>query len=108
VACEAVRSSRFFDRKFDGAVAWGLLFLLPSEAQSVLIHKVSDRLVAGGRFLFTAPRQACEWQDVLTDRTSVSMGREGYRAALQEAGLVLVDEREDEGENHYFLAARPG
>jgi hypothetical protein len=28
VACEAVQDSRFFDRTFDAALAWGLMFLL--------------------------------------------------------------------------------
>jgi 2-polyprenyl-3-methyl-5-hydroxy-6-metoxy-1,4-benzoquinol methylase len=29
VACEAVEDSTFFDRTFDGVIAWGLMFLLP-------------------------------------------------------------------------------
>jgi 2-polyprenyl-3-methyl-5-hydroxy-6-metoxy-1,4-benzoquinol methylase len=33
VACEAVQDSRFFDRTFDGVVAWGLMFLLTAEDQ---------------------------------------------------------------------------
>jgi 2-polyprenyl-3-methyl-5-hydroxy-6-metoxy-1,4-benzoquinol methylase len=33
VACEAVEDSLFFDKKFNAIVAWGLIFLLPPEAQ---------------------------------------------------------------------------
>src|SRR5262245_12929395 len=31
VVCEAVEDSTFFDRSFDGVVAWGLIFLLSPE-----------------------------------------------------------------------------
>jgi cyclopropane fatty-acyl-phospholipid synthase-like methyltransferase len=108
VACEPVQSSDFFERKFEGVVAWGLMFLLPGGQQSKLIQKVSDVLTEGGQFLFTAPRQVAKWEDVLTAGASVSLGVDGYRKALEEAGLVLVDERDDEGENHYFLSAKLG
>jgi 2-polyprenyl-3-methyl-5-hydroxy-6-metoxy-1,4-benzoquinol methylase len=108
IECASVQSSAFFDRTFDAMVAWGMLFLLPAGEQSVLIQKVSNALPRGGQFLFTAPQQECEWEDVLTGRVAVSMGAAGYRAALEEAGLLLVDERDDEGKNHYFLAIRPG
>ena len=33
VACEAVEDSTFFDRTFDAVITWGLMFLLPAEAQ---------------------------------------------------------------------------
>lgn len=84
------------------------MFLLPPGEQTVLIQKVSNVLTEGGQFLFTAPQQVAEWEDVLTGGTSISMGADGYRAALEEAGLVLVDERVNEGESYYFLAARLG
>lgn len=107
VACEAVEQSRFFGREFDGVVAWGLLFLLPPGAQVDLIHRVASTLKRGGRFLFTSPERACTWTDVLTGRTSESLGAEGYRAALAAAGLTPMGEQEDEGENHYFDALKP-
>lgn len=108
VECAPVQSSGFFGRKFEGVVAWGLMFLLPPGEQRVLIQKVSDVLTEGGQFLFTAPQQVAEWEDVLTGGSSISLGVDGYRAALEQAGLVLVDERQDEGENHYYLAAKLG
>lgn len=49
VACEAVEDSSFFGRMFDGVVAWGLIFLLPVEAQRSLIQRVATILVPGGR-----------------------------------------------------------
>jgi SAM-dependent methyltransferase len=106
VACEPVEESRFFDRTFDGAVAWGLLFLLPADAQRALIHRVARVLRPGGRFLFTAPAQACTWRDLSTRRTSLSLGAAAYERTLAQAGLILVETHVDEGENHYYDAAR--
>lgn len=102
VACEAIEDSRFFDRTFDGVIAVGLMFLLPSDAQRDLIRKVAGALNPDGRFLFTSPAQRCTWTDVLTGKQSRSLGAEEYKAAFSEAGLTLVGEHEDEGENHYY------
>jgi 2-polyprenyl-3-methyl-5-hydroxy-6-metoxy-1,4-benzoquinol methylase len=105
VICEAVEDSRFFSRTFDGVVAWGLMFLLSAEVQMVVIGKVAAALNPGGRFCFTAPAQACTWADVLTGRQSTSLGAAAYRSALGCAGLTLVGEHRDEGDNHYYEAA---
>jgi hypothetical protein len=80
------------------------MFLLTPAAQVHLIQKVARALVPAGQLLFSAPRQATEWLDDLTRRTSVSLGADSYRATLEAAGLVLVDETTDEGDNHYYLA----
>jgi SAM-dependent methyltransferase len=105
--CSPVEDSQFFGRTFDGVVAWGLMFLLAADAQTKLIYKVSAALKAGGRFLFTSPHLVCEWPDNLTRRNSVSLGADAYRQTLEAAGLVLVDEAEDEGQNHYYFARKP-
>lgn len=104
--CESVEDSDFFGRSFDAVVAWGLMFLLPATTQRELIPKVADHLVRDGQFLFTAPPMATEWKDVVTGKTSVSLGRDEYAALLRAAGLTLVQELEDEGENHYFISAK--
>ncbi len=62
--CGAVEDSNFFDRTFDGVLAWGLMFLLEPEVQTGLIHKVAGVLKSGGQFLFTAPQRLCEWTDM--------------------------------------------
>ncbi|NJK31275.1 MAG: class I SAM-dependent methyltransferase [Deltaproteobacteria bacterium] len=108
VACESAEGSRFFDRKFDGAVAIGLLFLLPATDQLEVIERVASALEAGGRFLFTAPREACEWNDMLTGQPSLSLGMDEYRRILERAGMQLRGSYVDEGENHYFDAAKTG
>lgn len=107
VACEAVEDSRFFGRKFGGVIAVGLMFLLPRAAQLDLIRKIALALNPGGRFLFTSPTRSSTWADVLTGRQSLSLGAEEYKAALSNAGLALVGEHVDEGDNHYYDACKP-
>ncbi|OJY63722.1 MAG: methyltransferase [Sphingobium sp. 66-54] len=106
VACEAAEESGFFGRKFDGAVAIGLLFLLPAEGQRAVIGRVASALSSGGRFLFSAPRQRCAWTDLLTGRPSRSLGFDRYERILGTAGMRVVATHVDEGENHYIDAER--
>jgi SAM-dependent methyltransferase len=102
VACEPAETSALFRRQFDGVLAWGLLFLLPSAVQQEAIRRVAGALKPGGRFLFTAPWQVGTWADNSTGRESVSLGGAAYRALLDDTGLTLLHEHEDEGENHYY------
>lgn len=106
VACEPIETTSFFGRTFDGIVAWGLVFLLPEEAQRVAIRRMASALGPEGRLLFTAPAPVCEWVDVLTGEPSRSLGAAAYRDLLHAEGLALLGEYEDEGQNHYFDAAR--
>lgn len=106
VACEPVEGSRFFDRQFDGVLAWGVLFLLGADAQRAVIARVAAILNPGGRFLFTAPTQLWTWHDLTTRRLSLSLGAGAYREMVAHAGLVLVAEHDDEGGNHYYEARR--
>jgi len=101
-----VEASEFFDRTFDGALAWGLLFLLEPAAHALVIAKVARALEPGGRFLFTAPREPLEWLDAMTGRRSQSLGAPTYERLLSDAGLTWAGEAEDEGENHYYFAER--
>jgi SAM-dependent methyltransferase len=102
VVCEPAESSTFFDRRFHAIVAWGLLFLLPPESQGDLIRRAAVALEPGGSLLFTAPEPAGAWTDVLTGGPSVSLGAEAYRRHLAAAGLTVVAEYQDEGDNHYY------
>ena len=106
VACEGVQDSRFFDRQFDAVVAWGLMFLLLAEEQRRLIQRAAEILVPGGRLLFTSPVEPVAWNDAMTGLESRSLGAVEYRKQLQTAGLSLIREYEDEGENHYFDASK--
>ncbi|GMU65854.1 MAG: putative methyltransferase [Acidobacteriota bacterium] len=106
VACEAVEESEFFGRTYDGIVAIGLMFLLSPEVQRTVLRRVASALNPRGRFLFTAPTQVVTWADLLTGRPSVSLGDAAYRQALSDAGLEIVGEFVDEGQNHYYDAAR--
>jgi cyclopropane fatty-acyl-phospholipid synthase-like methyltransferase len=106
IACESVQDSAFFNRTFDGVVAWGLIFLLLPEDQRRLIQRVGDVLVPGGRFLFTSSAGAVVWNDAMTGLESRSLGAAEYRKVVSEAGLSVTREYEDEGQNHYFDALK--
>jgi SAM-dependent methyltransferase len=106
-ACEPAQDSAFFHRRFDAAVSVGLLFLLSADDQHKLLRRVADALEPGGRFLFSAPREPCEWPDALTGRRSMSLGERTYRRLLEASGLCLIGCSVDEGENNYFDAVKP-
>lgn len=108
VVCESVQHSSFFNRTFDGVVAWGLIFLLMPEEQRRLIQRVGDLLVPGGRLLFTAcaGTEPLVWNDVMTGLESRSLGAAEYRKLLADADLRVTREYEDEGQNHYFDALK--
>ena len=106
ILCEAVQDSRMFDRTFDAALAWGLMFLLEVDDQHRLIKRFSEILVPGGRLLFTSPAKPVSWTDAMTDLESVSLGAEQYRELLRAAGLAVSEEYEDEGKNHYYDACK--
>lgn len=106
IICEAVQESRFFDRTFDAALAWGLMFLLKAEEQHRLIQGFADILVPGGRLLFTSTAEPAVWNDVMTGLTSISLGADRYSELLGEVGMSVVSEYKDEGENHYFESVK--
>lgn len=101
-----VEACTFFDRTFNGVLAWGLLFLLDAAAQALVIEKVASALGPGGRFLFTSPKQAVGWLDAMTGRPSQSLGEPAYERLLRNAGLMLVGNAQDEGENYYYDAEK--
>ena len=108
VACEPVEDSTFFDRRFDGVLAWGLIFLLTPEAQRRLIQRFAEILQPGGRLLFTSCAEPLVWNDAMTELESRSLGAEEYRRLLSAVGLSVIREYEDEGQNHYFDAVKKG
>lgn len=102
VACEDVCRSAFFNRKFDGVLAWGLLFLLKKNEQKQLIKAIAAIMRPGGQFLFTAQKEKIRWKDQLTLQESVSLGEEEYLKNLKELGFENVNQFYDVGKNHYF------
>ena len=108
IVCEAVQDSKFFDRTFDGVLAWGLMFLLSPEDQRRLIQRIADILVPGGRLLFTSPAEIGFGDDVMTGQETRSLGADEYRRRLSAVGLSVANEYEDEdgGQNHYFDVLR--
>ncbi|MEN8227762.1 MAG: class I SAM-dependent methyltransferase [Bacteroidota bacterium] len=106
VTCEPIETSNYFDRKFDGVVAGGLLFLLSEIVQSELIHRVSTILNPGGQFLFTSPKAVCTWNDIMAAVESRSLGAEKYKRILSSAELSLIGNNTDEGDNYYYYAKK--
>src|SRR5436190_7357511 len=106
VACEAAEDSLFFHRKFDAVIAWGLIFLLPADVQEKVIQKAANALQTGGKLLFTSTAKKIDWKDAMTEQHSTSLGAEKYKELLTASGLSLIEEFEDEGENHYFHAIK--
>lgn len=103
VRCEAVQESAFFDRTFDAVLAWGM-FLLPTEDQQRLIQRFAELLLPGGRLHFTSTADPVAWVDVMTGLESPSLGAEQYRKLLEDVGIAVAEEFEDDGKNHYFDA----
>lgn len=106
--CAAAEESSYFDRTFDGVIAWGLIFLLPEETQRTVLAKMAKALKPGGRLLFTAPRGAVTWMDSLTGLESRSLSAEAYESLLRELGFDIEPGRMDAGENYYYLARKRG
>lgn len=106
VQCSAAEDSDFFERTFDAVLSWGLLFLLSADAQRTVVRKATSVLGAGGRFLFTAPRERCTWLDAMTGQPSISLGYDEYVRLLQAEGMVLEGTHVDEGENYYYAARK--
>jgi SAM-dependent methyltransferase len=102
IVCESILESRFFDRTFDAVLSIGLMFLLKAEEQHCLMRRFADILVPGGRLLFTSTAKPHVWNDGMTGMESISLGAEEYRRRLSAVGLSVINEFEDEGENHYF------
>jgi SAM-dependent methyltransferase len=82
VICEAVEDPTFFDRAFDAAVAWGLIFLLSPEEQRRLLGRITEILTPGGRLLLTSCAQPLVWNDAMTGLESRSLGAAEYRRHL--------------------------
>ena len=106
VECAAVEDSDFFRKSYDGVVAWGLFFLLDAPAQHRLIKKIAEALRTGGSLVFTAPSQNGSWRDAMTGRTSIALGHEEYRKALEARAISLIGTHVDEGENHYYFGQK--
>ncbi|MEL7068573.1 MAG: class I SAM-dependent methyltransferase [Cyanobacteria bacterium J06581_3] len=106
VKCEHALESDYFGRKFSAVISIGLIFLLSEDDQVMLIHRVSDLLSIGGRFLFTAPVEMGTWADMNTGHECLSLGQKRYESILQESQFHIVDTHVDEGRNHYYEVKR--
>jgi len=65
--------------------------------RAVSHYRLVQKLGGGG---------ALTWSDALSWRTSISLGGEVYQQILRAAGLILVGETFDQGDNHYCFASK--
>ena len=108
VQCAKVQESDFFGRRYDGVIAIGLLFLLTESDQVALISRVAEILVPKGKFLFMAPIQIGNWNDLNTGLECSSLGQERYSELLRDAGFRVVATYTDKGENNYYDSEKIG
>ncbi len=106
IQCARVQACDFFERKFEGAIAIGLLFLLSELDQATLISRISEILVPRGRFLFTAPIEIGTWKDRNTGIECTSLGQDNYEGLLTSAGFRVVATYTDKGDNNYYDAEK--
>ena len=106
IACEAAETSSFFDRKFDAALVIGLLFLLAEDAQRQFIKNLATALVPGGSVLISAPKERGSWEDILTKRTSYSLGAETYTEIFAQNEFDVLDMYEDDQGTHYYAVRK--
>ncbi len=102
--CASVQECDFFDRRFDAAIAIGLLFLLDENDQLRTIERVAEILRPGARFLFTAPVEIGSWRDRSTGHPCVSLGQAVYEQALSDSGFGNIKRYVDSGMNNYYDA----
>ena len=101
-----MEDSNFFDRTFDGIVAWGLMFLLQDDVQKLVIARAANALKPGGQLLFNSPRDAVTWQDSITGRESRSLGAKTYRQLLEVQGLTVKENSLAEADDYYYVASK--
>lgn len=110
VACETIQNSDFFNLSFAAVVAWGVLFHLPAAAQKRAIAKISQHLNPGGFFLFTAGKEKGTVKETMNGVLFryTSLGSDSYRKLLKKNGFEVLDEYDDDWENHVFVAKKTG
>lgn len=106
--CALALESDYFGRQFGAAIAIGLLFLLEASEQVALLCRVSEILLPGGRFLFTAPIETGTWRDTTTGHECRSLGRARYVEALENSGFRVIGTHVDEGRNNHYEAQKVG
>ena len=100
--CCKVQDFDFYGRRFDFAVAVGLVFLLPENEQKQLVSRMAAALVPGGRCLISAPLEAGFWRDRITGVECHSLGQARYTQLFLKSGFRVLATHEDRGQSNYF------
>lgn len=104
-----IQDSRLFGTTFHAALAWGVLFHLDESEQRLVIGKLAQALLPGGRLLFTSGEERGVREGTMdgTLFRYTSLGAPQYEALLTEHGLRLESATSDPFENFSYVAVRP-
>ena len=114
VMCSTIQAVELPNNAFDAAILWGMIFHLNHGDQSMAFAKVAAALKAGGRFLFTSGDRGSKEDDGIEGAPMNgvpfhywSLGADGYREALSQVGLRLVETSQDPRHSDtYYLAEK--
>jgi ribosomal protein S18 acetylase RimI-like enzyme/SAM-dependent methyltransferase len=103
-----IETSCHFDRRFDGILAWGVMFHLTADEQERALAVMVGALAPHGELLFTSGfeegRRTNPMHGVVF--TFVSLGAPRYRAILAALGCPVIEEFRSAGDNYHYRARR--
>ena len=102
VHCVDAQTSGFARRDYAGIIAIGSVLTLNESLPKFLLRMCTFYLRSPAQMLFTVPPQEAVYEDVLTGRTSRSLGEMGYRDVLVATDVARNVVATDEGDNPYF------
>ena len=106
VECASVLNSDFFHKMYDAVISIGLIFILNEKGQLKMLRRVSEILRSGGSFIFTAPVEVGEWEDVVTGQKLLTLGEDVYLSTLRSSGFEEARCYCDRGKNNYYEVKR--
>lgn len=111
VLCAPIQSCELQTRRFDAAIAWGVLFHLSHEEQEQAIANIARALKPGAAFLFTSGDAHGSIDGEPMNGVPFryhSYSVDGYRGLLRAHGLNLEATHTDPGGNLHFLSRKTG
>ena len=102
VHCVDVQTSGFARRDYAGIISIGSVLTLNESLPKFLLRMCTFYLRSPAQMLFTVPPQEAVYEDVLTGRTSRSLGEMGYRDVLVATDVARNVVVTDEGDSPYF------
>jgi len=107
--CERAEQAEFALDSFDAVVAWGMFFHLTEAEQRDVLCRIGRWLRPGGLCLFTSGdvNAVSEGEMNGVAFRYVSLDVNGYRDAIEGAGMCLESSHRDDWDNCVYLARKP-